>query len=73
MIGNNRLEGKIKELDKQIAILERAKEPESRLSKTEEVYFRVKGVIKRKIIFKTRPKPIGRESAGPQQKRSRRM
>ena len=72
MIGNNRLEGKVKALEKQIAVLAKAEEPSSRLTQGSDVHFRVKGVIKRKIIFKTRPKPIRKGKEGPRTKRARR-
>mmetsp|Transcript_2345 Transcript_2345/g.3241 ORF Transcript_2345/g.3241 Transcript_2345/m.3241 type:complete len:165 (+) Transcript_2345:269-763(+) len=63
-IGSNLLEGKIENVKKELAILQKKqthsnknKISNDRLS-SEGTFFEIKGVIKRKIIFKTRPKPL---------------
>lgn len=53
-IGSNHLEGKVIPLKKQLAVLEK----EEAADRDSKVCFNVTGIIKRKIVFKTRPKPI---------------
>lgn len=55
IIGNNLLMGKVTEFEKPIAVLEKT------LNEYDETEYKVKALVKKKLLFRTRPKPVDRE------------
>ena len=66
IIGHHILYGKVIDMDKPIAIMEKNNELEERFeavametdNDVDEAHYLVKAVVKKKLIFKSRPKPI---------------
>ena len=66
IIGHHILYGKVIDIDKPIAIMEKNNELEERFeavametdNDVDEAHYLVKAVVKKKLIFKSRPKPI---------------
>mmetsp|Transcript_31486 Transcript_31486/g.50835 ORF Transcript_31486/g.50835 Transcript_31486/m.50835 type:complete len:93 (+) Transcript_31486:85-363(+) len=58
MIGNNKLEGTCAEVKKPLVILRKIKDNSDSVSEDQPCHYEVAGVIRERILFKSRPRPI---------------
>ena len=58
-IGQHFLEGSVVSLKSPFLVLDEDDQPVSTTNVTAEKELAIRGIVKKKVIFKTRPKPIG--------------